>query len=95
MKLKPLLDYVVIRPIVREGMTTGGIHIPDTIKENCQRGEVVDVGPGRMIDGELVVPRVEKGDKVIHLNISPTNVIIEGESLLILPATAVIGLIEE
>ena len=95
MKLRPLSNYVVIRPVEREKMTEGGIHIPDTANnENCQRGEVVDTGPGRMVEGVLTPPRVKAGDRVIYMNMAITSVSIEGETLFVSPSTAIIAVIE-
>ena len=84
MKLQPLADRVVIRPLEKEQKTSSGIYIPDTAsKERPQEGEVVAVGPGKMEDGKLQVMSVKVGDKVLFTKYGPTEVKIDDEDLLI------------
>ena len=66
MKLKPLADRVIVKPLEQESKTKSGIIIPDTAKEKSQKGEVVAVGPGKMDDGKLQEVSVKKGDKVLY-----------------------------
>ena len=74
MNLKPLADRVVVKPIVKEEVTKGGIVLPDTAKEKPQEGEVVAVGPGKLADdGKRVEMEVKKGDKVIYAKYAGTE----------------------
>ena len=66
-KLEPLGDRVVVKPIAKEDVTKGGIYLPDTAKEKPQEGEVLAVGPGRLgDDGKRLPMEVKKGDRVIY-----------------------------
>lgn len=67
MNLKPLADRVIVKPIVKEEVTKGGIVLPDTAKEKPQEGEIVAVGPGKLgEDGKRIEMEVKKGDRVIY-----------------------------
>lgn len=95
MKFKPLHDRVVLRRIDEESRTTGGIIIPDTAKEKPQQGEVVAVGPGaRNEKGELVALDVKVGDRVLFGKWSGTEVKLDGEDLLIMKESDVMGVLE-
>ena len=95
MRLKPLLDYVVIVPLAREEMSKGGIVLPQNTKENCFRGEVMAVGPGRMVEGKLVKPPIRKGNKVIFIgSVATTTVIIDGSEHFIVPYGVIVGKLE-
>ena len=96
MAFRPLHDRVVIRRIEAEGKTTGGIIIPDTAKEKPQEGEVIAVGPGaRDESGKLVVLDVKAGDRVLFGKWSGTEVRIDGEDLLIMKESDIMGVIEK
>ncbi len=85
MNLKPLADRVVVKPIVKEEVTKGGIVLPDTAKEKPQEGEVVAVGPGKLgEDGKRIEMEVKKGDRVIYAKYAGTEWKYEGEEYLIL-----------
>jgi chaperonin GroES len=85
MKLKPLDDRVVVRPLEAEERTAGGIVLPDAAKEKPQRGKVVAVGPGRMLDsGERVAIGVVVGDEVLFGKYGGTDIEVEGEEVKIL-----------
>ncbi len=85
MNLNPLADRVVVKPIVKEEVTKGGIVLPDTAKEKPQEGEVVAVGPGKLgDDGKRVVMEVKKGDKVIYAKYAGTEWKDKGQEYLIL-----------
>ena len=72
--LKPLADRVVVKPLVREEVTKGGIVLPDTVKEKPQEGEIVAVGPGKLgEDGKRIEMEVKKGDKVIYAKYAGTE----------------------
>ncbi len=95
MKFRPLHDRVVIRRIEGEEKTKGGIIIPDMAKEKPQEGEVIAVGPGaRDESGKLVPLDVKTGDRVLFGKWSGTEVKIDGEDLLIMKESDVIGVIE-
>ena len=95
MKLKPLLDRVVIKRIEEENRTVGGIIIPDTAKEKPSQGVVVSVGPGgRDDDGKLVAMTLKEGDKVLFGKWSGTEIKIDGENLLIMKESEVLGILE-
>ena len=94
MNFKPLHDRVVVRRIDSEEKTAGGIIIPDTAKEKPQQGEVVAVGPGaRDEDGERIAMDVSAGDRVLFGKWSGTEVKIDGEDLLIMKESDIMGII--
>jgi chaperonin GroES len=94
MKFRPLHDRVVVRRLESEERTSGGIIIPDTAKEKPQQGEVVAVGPGaRNEKGELVALDVKAGDKVLFGKWSGTEVKIDGQDLLIMKESDVMGIV--
>ena len=95
MKFRPLHDRVVVRRLTAEEKTSGGIIIPDTAKEKPMEGEVVAVGPGaRNEKGELVALDVKAGDRVLFGKWSGTEVKLDGEELLIMKESDVMGIIE-
>ena len=84
-KLQPMTDRVVIKPIEREDVTKGGIFLPDTAKEKPQEGEVLAVGPGRLSeDGKRIAMDVKVGDIVIYAKYGGTEIKIENDELMIL-----------
>ena len=94
MKFRPLHDRVVVRRIDEDQKTKGGIIIPDTAKEKPMEGEVVAVGPGaRNEKGDLVVPEVKAGDRVLFGKWSGTEVKLDGEELIIMKEADVMGII--
>ena len=95
MHFRPLHDRVVVRRIDAEEKTAGGIIIPDTVKEKPQEGEIVAAGPGaRNETGELVPLNLKAGDRVLFGKWSGTEVKIDGEDLLIMKESDVLGVIE-
>ena len=95
MKFKPLHDRVVIRRLEGEEKTKAGIIIPDTAKEKPQEGEVVAVGPGgRDEAGKLIPIDLKAGDRVLFGKWSGTEVKIDGEELLIMKESDVMGVLE-
>ena len=95
MKFRPLHDRVVVRRLNAEEKTAGGIIIPDTAKEKPMEGEIVAVGPGaRNERGELVALDVKAGDIVLFGKWSGTEVKIDGEELLIMKESDIMGIIE-
>jgi chaperonin GroES len=84
-KLQPLADRVVVRPIEREEQTKTGIYLPDTAKEKPQEGEIVAVGPGRKSDdGKVIAMDVKVGDIVIYAKYGGTEIKVDDEDLMIL-----------
>jgi chaperonin GroES len=96
MKFRPLHDRVVVRRITAEEKTAGGIIIPDTAKEKPMEGEVIAAGPGaRNEQGALVALDVKAGDHILFGKWSGTEVKIDGEELLIMKESDIMGVIEE
>ena len=94
MKFRPLHDRVVVRRLESEEKTKGGIIIPDTAKEKPQEGEVVAVGPGARNDkGELVKLDVKAGDKILFGKWSGTEIKFDGEDLLIMKESDILGVV--
>jgi chaperonin GroES len=95
MGFRPLHDRVVVKRIDQDDKTKGGIIIPDTAKEKPQEGEVMAVGPGaRNEQGTLVALDVKKGDRILFGKWSGTEVKIDGEDLLIMKESDILGIIE-
>jgi len=95
-KFRPLHDRVVVKRIDAEEKSKGGIIIPDTAKEKPSQGEVIAVGPGgRDEAGKIIKPDVKAGDRVLFGKWSGTEVKIDGEELLIMKESDVMGVIEE
>ena len=94
LKFRPLHDRVVVKRIEAEDKTAGGIIIPDTAKEKPMQGEIVAVGPGgRDENGKLVPIDVKAGDKVLFGKWSGTEVKLDGEELLIMKESDIMGVI--
>ena len=95
MKFRPLHDRVVVRRLEAEEKTAGGIIIPDTAKEKPMEGEVVAAGPGaRNEQGQIVALDVKEGDRILFGKWSGTEVKIDGEELLIMKESDIMGIIE-
>jgi len=95
MHFRPLHDRVLVRRIEAEEKSAGGIIIPDTAKEKPSEGEVVAIGPGSRDDaGKLVELAVKPGDRILFGKWSGTEVRIEGEDLLIMKESDILGIIE-
>ena len=96
MKFRPLHDRIVVKRITAEEKTAGGIIIPDTAKEKPMEGEVVAVGPGaRNEQGQIVALDVKASDRVLFGKWSGTEVKIDGEELLIMKESDIMGIIEK
>ena len=96
MKFRPLHDRIVVRRIAAEEKTAGGIIIPDTVKEKPSQGEVIAVGPGgRDEAGKLIPIDIRVGDRALFGKWSGTEVVIDGEDLLIMKESDVFGVVEE
>ena len=95
MKFRPLHDRVVIRRLHPEEKTVGGIIIPDTAQEKPMEGEVVAVGPGaRNEQGQIIAFEVKAGDRILFGKWSGTEVKLDGEELLIMKESDIMGIIE-
>ncbi|MGH6943307.1 MAG: co-chaperone GroES [Geminicoccaceae bacterium] len=95
MKIKPLHDRVVVRRVDEEERTPGGILIPDTAKEKPMQGVVLSVGPGaRDESGKRIQPDVKAGDTILFGKWSGTEVKLDGEELLIMKESDIMGIIE-
>ena len=93
-KFRPLHDRVVVKRIDAEEKTKGGIIIPDTAKEKTSQGEVIAVGPGgRDESGKIIAPDVRTGDRVLFGKWSGTEVTLDGEELLIMKESDIMGVI--
>ena len=95
MKFRPLHDRVLVRRVQEEEKTKGGIIIPDSAKEKPQEGEIVAAGPGaRNEAGALVALDVKAGDRVLFGKWSGTEVTVDGEELLIMKESDILGIVE-
>ena len=95
MKFRPLHDRVVVRRLEADEKTAGGIIIPDTAKEKPMEGEVIEVGPGARDEaGKLVPLDVKAGDKILFGKWSGTEVKLDGEDLLIMKESDILGIVD-
>jgi chaperonin GroES len=95
MNFKPLYDRIAVAPIQQDEVTTGGIIIPDTVKEKPMRGEVLAIGPGKRDDnGKLIPLSVKIGDKIVYGKYGGTEIKIEGKDIVIMKESDVFGIIE-
>ena len=94
LNLRPLGDRVVIKPLGNEEVTKSGIVLPDTAKEKPQQGEVMAVGPGRILDsGERIVPDVKAGERVLFAKYSGTEFKLDQDELLILRESDILAIV--
>ena len=94
MKFRPLHDRVVVKRLGEEEKTAGGIIIPDTAQEKPQEGKVIATGPGKKTEDGTVVPLdVKKGDRVLFGKWSGTEVQIDGEDMMIMNESDIMGII--
>lgn len=95
MNLKPLGDRVVLRQLAAEEMTKSGIVLPGQNKEKPQQAEVVAVGPGEMVDGELVPMQVKVGDKVIYSRFVGNEIKLDDDEVMVVSQKDILAIIEE
>jgi chaperonin GroES len=96
MKIRPLGDKVLVKRVEAEGKTAGGIVLPDTAKEKPQRGEVVSVGEGKMLDnGKRKEIQVKKGDTVLFTSYAGTEIKVDGKEYLIMDESDIMAVIEK
>ena len=94
MKIKPLADRVIVKPMEAKEKKQGGIIIPDTAKEKPQEGKVVAIGPGKINEsGKKIDMEVKNGDKVLYGKYSGTEVTVDGDELLILRESDILAII--
>jgi chaperonin GroES len=93
LKIHPLADRVVIRPLEDTETMRGGLYIPDTAKEKPQQGEIVAVGKGRTEKGERVPMELKVGEKVLYGKYSGTEITLDGEQVLIIKESDVLAII--
>ncbi|QDY68447.1 co-chaperone GroES [Qingshengfaniella alkalisoli] len=94
MAFKPLHDRVLVRRVESDEKTKGGLIIPDSAKEKPAEGEIIAVGEGARKDsGELIAPSVKEGDKILFGKWSGTEITLEGEELLIMKESDILGVI--
>ena len=95
MKFRPLHDCVVVKRVTADEKTAGGIIIPDTAQEKPSQGEVIAVGPGaRDEKGERIAPEVKVGDRILFGKWSGTEVKVDGQDLLIMKESDIMGVLE-
>ena len=97
MIVKPLHDNVVVKPITKEESTKSGIVLPDTVdKEKPERGEIIEVGPGKMLEnGERASMSVKKGDEIIFKKYSPEEINIDSKEYLIINESDILAILEK
>ncbi len=96
MKIRPLADKVLVQRLEAETKTAGGIVLPDTAKEKPQRGKIVNVGQGKVLDdGTVRKPQVKKGDQVLFTSYAGTEVKIGGKEYLIMSESDIMAVVEE
>lgn len=95
MNIRPLADRVIVQRVEAESVTTGGIVLPDSAKEKPQRGKVISVGKGKVLDdGGLSKMQVKKGDAVLFTSYAGTEVKIKGQDYLIMNESDIMAIIE-
>jgi len=96
LKIKPLADRLLVKPLEEEEVTPSGIVLPETAKEKPQKGQVLSVGPGARDDeGKRIDMDVKKGDKVLFAKYGGTEIKVDGDKLLILRESDVLAIIED
>jgi chaperonin GroES len=94
MKLKPLGDRLLVKPLEEEETTASGLVIPDTAKEKPQKGKVLAVGDGKLEDGKRIPLDVAEGDEVLYSKYGGTDITVDGEDLLVLRESDVLAKVE-
>jgi len=94
MKLKPLGDRVLVRPLENLVKSKSGIVLPDSAKEKPQEGEVIAIGEGKYVDGKLVSLSVQKGDKILFSKYGGDEIKVENEELKIMQESDILAIIE-
>ena len=96
MKIRPLADRVIVKRLEAESVTAGGIVLPDSAQEKPQRGKVVSVGAGKILDdGSLGKMQVKKGDSVLFSSYAGSEVKIDGKEYLIMSESDIMAILED
>lgn len=97
MKIKPLFDKVIVKPLGEDEVTKSGIVLPDTAeKERPEKGEVIAIGPGKRLENGQISPiSVKVGDKVVFKKYSPDEIKVDGEELLVISESDIVGMLED
>jgi len=94
-KIQPLSDKVLVKPLDAEEVTASGIVLPQTVEEKPMQGEVIAVGPGKRLEsGEVAPMSVKVGDKVLFTKYSPDEVEVDGEEYLVIEEEKILGIIK-
>lgn len=94
MAIQPIGDRVLVKPLESEERSKGGVIIPDTAKEKPQMGEVLSVGPGKILEnGQRQAPEVKKGEKVLYTSYAGTEVKVDGEKYLLMRESDILAVI--
>ena len=94
MKLKPLADRVVVKPLEQETKTKAGLIIPDTAKEKSHQGKIIAAGEGKIVEGKLMPLTVKVGDVVLYKEYGGDELKLDGEQVVILEEKDILGIIE-
>jgi len=93
--LKPLSDRIIVKAVTAEEKTPGGIVLPDTAKEKPQEGEVIAVGPGKLLDSGKVSPiDIKVGERVVYSKYGGTEIKLDGQEVVVLRQDDVLGVVE-
>ncbi|MBI5077143.1 co-chaperone GroES [Candidatus Falkowbacteria bacterium] len=93
--LKPLNEHVIVKPLSKEEKTASGIILPDTVKEKPEQGEIIAVGPGKILEnGQRALMSVKIGDKVIFTKYSPNEIKVDNQEYLVLNESDILAIIE-
>ena len=96
MRIKPLNDRILVKRLEAEGKTKGGILLPETAKEKPKEGEVISVGPGKILEsGKRQTLELKKGDKIIFESYAGTEIKVDGKEYLLMKEDDVLGIIEK
>ncbi|MCK4904718.1 co-chaperone GroES [bacterium] len=96
MRIKPLNDRILVKRLEAEGKTKGGILLPETAKEKPKEGEVISVGPGKILEsGKRQSLELKKGDKIIFESYAGTEIKVDGKEYLLMKEDDVLGIIEK
>lgn len=94
MKIEPLADRVVVKPVEKESKTKSGIIIPDTAKEKSHQGKVIAVGKGKVVEGQIVPPEVKVGDMVLYREYGGEEIKLDNEDVVILKEEDILAIIQ-
>jgi chaperonin GroES len=93
--LKPLNEHVIVKPLSKEEKTASGIILPETVKEKPEQGEIIAVGPGKLLEnGQRAPLTVKIGDKVIFTKYSPNEIKVENQEYLVLNESDILAIVE-